>query len=47
MGEGMCATVDGKLYDGEVCAAYAADSMAENAAQREIEYQEQWELENA
>ena len=47
MGEKMCATVDGKLYDDEVSAAYSADFMAENAAQREIEHWQQWESENA
>ena len=29
------------IYEDEICAAYAADSMAEDAAEREREYQEQ------
>ena len=37
MGEGMCGEVDGRLYTNEVEAAYAADSMAEDVAERERE----------
>lgn len=43
MGEGMCGEVDGALYTDEVAAAYAADSMAEDVAEREREYQEEQE----
>ena len=41
MGEGMCAELDSYIYDDEDAAAYAADSMAENAALAEREYQEE------
>ena len=41
MGEGMASTVDGYIYDSASDAAYAADSMAESAAEDEREYQEQ------
>ena len=40
MGEGMASSVDADLYDDETSAAYAADSMAENAAEKEREHQE-------
>ena len=40
MGEGMTASVDADLYDDETSAAHAADLMAENAAEKEREYQE-------
>lgn len=48
MGEGMASTVDACLYDTAEDAAYAADSMAESAAEDEYEYQatHQEELEN-
>jgi hypothetical protein len=39
MGEGMASEVDATVYDDERSAAFAADSMAENAAEREREYQ--------
>ena len=38
MGEGMASSVDADLYDDEISAAYAADSMAENAAEKEREF---------
>lgn len=38
MGEGMASELDGDIYDDEAGAAYAADSMAECAAEREREY---------
>lgn len=41
MGEGMASDVDATLYDSEQDAARAADSMAEAAAERERDYQEQ------
>lgn len=43
MGENMCGSVDFDIYDDESSAAYAADSMAEQAAEenREAELQEQ------
>lgn len=41
MGEGMASTVDADLYDTADAAAYAADSMAESAAENEREYQTQ------
>lgn len=40
MGEGMASSVDADLYDDETAAAFAADSMAETAAEKEREYQE-------
>lgn len=40
MGEGMASTVEYPIYDDEVDAAYAADSLAEDAADNEREYQE-------
>jgi len=41
MGDGMATSVDGDIYTGEIEAARAADSIAENAAETEREYQEQ------
>ena len=41
MGIGMASEIDCTIYEDEICAAYAADSMAEDAAEREREYQEQ------
>lgn len=41
MGEGMSSSVEGDIYNDETEAAYAADSIAENAAEREREYQEE------
>jgi hypothetical protein len=41
MGEGMASEVDGYIYNDEEDAARAADSMAENAAERERDYQQQ------
>lgn len=41
MGRGMASEIDCTIYDDEISAAYAADSMAEDAAEREREYQEQ------
>lgn len=38
MGEGMASSVDADLYDDETSAAHAADSMAENAAEKEREF---------
>lgn len=43
MGEGMASTVDFYVFDSERDAAYAADSMAERAAESERQYQEQQE----
>lgn len=43
MGEGMASTLDTTIYDDEEAAAYIADSMAENAAENEREYQQQSE----
>lgn len=40
MGEGMCASLDFDIYQTEEEAAYAADSIAERAAESEREYQE-------
>lgn len=40
MGEGMASSVEEDIYDDETSAAYTADSMAENAAEKEREYQE-------
>lgn len=40
MGQGMASSVDPDVYDDAVEAARAADSLAENAAEREREYQE-------
>lgn len=39
MGEGMASECDGFIYADEESAAYAADSMAERAAEAEREYQ--------
>lgn len=48
MGESMASAVDYYVFDTEVDAAQCADSMAENAAKREREYEwSQMELENA
>ena len=41
MGEGMITELDCTIYGDETAAAYAADSMAEDAADQEREYQEQ------
>lgn len=41
MGKGMASDVDATIYQDEQSAAYAADSMAEHAAEREREYQEE------
>jgi len=42
MGEGMATSVEtDHIYDDEVSAAYAADSLAEDAAEKEREYQEE------
>lgn len=38
MGEGMASSVEEDIYDDETSAAYAADSMAENAAEKEREF---------
>lgn len=38
MGEGMASSVDADLYDDETSAAHAADSIAENAAEKEREF---------
>lgn len=43
MGEGMASTVEADLYDTAKDAAYAADSMAERAAEDEREYQAEQE----
>ena len=40
MGEGMASSVEEDIYDDAISAAYAADSIAENAAEKEREYQE-------
>lgn len=40
MGEGMASTVEYSIYDDEVDAAYAADSIAESTAESERDYQE-------
>lgn len=39
MGAGMCASIDATIYDCERDAAWAAHSIARNAAEAEIEYQ--------
>ena len=41
MGIGTASEIDCTIYDDEIDAAYAADSMAEDAAEREREYKEQ------
>lgn len=41
MGIGMCASVEGDIYDDIKEAAYAADSIAEDTAEKEREYQEE------
>ena len=41
MGVGMASEIDCTIYEDEISAAYAADSMAEDVAEREREYQEQ------
>jgi len=46
-GEGMFSSVDYDVFLDESDAAYCADSMAENAAEREREYQEKWQFEQA
>lgn len=40
MGRGMASTVEYQIYDDEVDAAYAADSIAESTAESERDYQE-------
>jgi len=45
MGKGMSSYVDYDVFLDEVDAAQCADSMAENAAEREREYQAKWEAE--
>ena len=47
MGIGMASEIDCTIYDDEIVAAYAADSMAEDVADREREYQEQNEEDEA
>ena len=47
MGKGMISFVDYDVFLDEVDAAQCADSMAENAAEREREYQAKWEAEQA
>lgn len=47
MGIGMASEIDCNIYDDEIYAAYVADSMAEDAAEREREYQEQIEEDEA
>lgn len=39
MGENMASSLDFHVYDSELDAAYAADSLAEKAAEDELEYQ--------
>lgn len=46
MGEGMASTIEPDVYDDIVDAARVADSIAENAADHEREYQAQQETEN-
>lgn len=46
MGKGMASTIEPDIFDDAVEAARAADSIAENAADREREYQAQQETEN-
>lgn len=46
MGEGMASTIEPGVFDDIVDAARVADSIAENAADREREYQAQQETEN-
>lgn len=48
MGEGMASTIDATLYHSALDAAFAADSMAERAAEAERDYQAQQieEMEN-
>ena len=41
MGEGMITELDCTIYGDETATAYAADSMAEDAAEQERDYQEQ------
>lgn len=43
LGEGMCGSLEYDIYPDEVDAAYAADSYAENVAEREREYQAEQE----
>lgn len=45
MGEGMASAVDGYIYDNELSAALAADSMAEKTAEEERDSQEKYEQE--
>jgi hypothetical protein len=45
MGEGMASSMDCDIYETELEAARAADSMAESAAETEREYQEKYEAE--
>lgn len=43
MGQGMISTVDYDMYDDIEDAAHIADSMAENVADREREYRQEWQ----
>ncbi len=43
----MTSTLECSIYSDEVSAAYAADSMAELAAEKDREYQAKWQLENS
>ena len=43
MGEGMASSVNADLYDDEVSAALAADSMAEHAAERERDHRAEFD----
>lgn len=45
MGEGMASTLEPEIYDDEISAALAADSLAEYAAERERTYQEELDAE--
>ena len=45
MGEGMISEIEYTVYDDERDAAWAADSLAENAAEKEREFQESQEEE--
>ena len=47
MGIGTASEIDCAIYDDEIDAAYAADSMAEDAAEREREYKEHNEEDEA
>jgi hypothetical protein len=45
MGEGMASAFDGSIYDREANAAWAADSLAENAAEAQREHEAEYERE--